>query len=167
MLDFDGYRFDKATQVTVDAQGEFADHIRQCAAEVGKTNFFMPGEITGGNTFASIYLGRGREPDQFLDNHEEFQKNSSKILTLDPKRSEFFLRDDGKQALDGAAFHYSIYRNLVRFLGMDGNLTAGFDVDINFVNTWNRIIATNDLINPTTKEFDPRYVVSERGASIS
>jgi alpha-1,3-glucan synthase len=156
MLDFDGYRFDKATQVTVDAQGDYAEYIRACAAKLGKDNFFMPGEITGGNTFASIYVGRGREPEQFLDSIEKFQKNSSKILTLKSTENEHFLRDDGKQALDAAAFHYSIYRNLLRFLGMDGNLTAGFDVDINFVNTWNRILATNDMINPTSKEFDPR-----------
>lgn len=34
--------------------------------------------------------------------------------------SQYFLRDEGKQALDGAAFHYSIYRSLSRTLGMDG-----------------------------------------------
>lgn len=156
MLDIDGYRFDKATQVTVDAQGEFGDFMRQCADKLGKKNFFMPGEITGGNNMASIYVGRGREPQQYLDSLPKFQKNSSEILVLKSTENELFLREDGKQALDAAAFHYSIYRNLVRFLGMDGNLTAGFDVDIDFVNTWNRIIATNDLINPTTKKFDPR-----------
>jgi len=156
MLDFDGYRFDKATQVTVDAQGDYAEYIRKCAGDLGKKNFFMPGEITGGNTFASIYLGRGREPQQFLNLDPKIEKNSSLILTLKPTEDKFFLREDGKQALDGAAFHYSIYRNLLRFLGMDGNLTAGFDVPPNFVDTWNRILTTNDMINPTTKEFDPR-----------
>ena len=55
-LDIDGFRFDKATQVTVDAQGAFSDYIRGCAARFGKHNFFLPGEITGGNTFGSIYL---------------------------------------------------------------------------------------------------------------
>ncbi|KAL9109148.1 MAG: hypothetical protein Q9187_008201, partial [Circinaria calcarea] len=59
MLDIDGFRFDKATQVTVDAQGAFGDYIRNCAARVGKDNFFMPGEITGGNSMGSIYIGRG------------------------------------------------------------------------------------------------------------
>jgi alpha-1,3-glucan synthase len=149
MLDVDGFRFDKATQVTVDAQGEFGDYMRKCAAKFKKTNFFMPGEITGGNTFGSIYLGRGREPAQA-------PKNLTQAILLDGSEDEFFLREPGKGALDAAAFHYSIYRNLVRFLGMDGNLTAGFDVPVNFVDTWNTILTTNDLINPNSKEFDPR-----------
>lgn len=148
-LDIDGFRFDKATQVTVDAQADFGEYMRACALRYKKDNFFMPGEITGGNTFGSIYLGRGREPGQV-------NKNITATLLLDGSEKESFLRDEGKGALDAAAFHYSIYRNLVRFLGMDGNLTAGFDVPIDFVDTWNTILTTNDLINPTTKKFDPR-----------
>jgi len=62
MLDIDGFRMDKGQQITVDAQGEFADYIRQCAASVGKKNFFIPGEIVSGNAFGAIYLGRGKEP---------------------------------------------------------------------------------------------------------
>lgn len=111
----------------------------------------MPGEITGGNTFGSIYLGRGREPTQVPSG-----ANLTKVLLMKSTEDKFFLREDGKQALDAAAFHYSIYRNLVRFLGMDGNLTAGFDVPIDFVDTWNTILTTNDMINPTSKKFDPR-----------
>lgn len=49
-------RIDKATQMTVDALAEWASSTRQCAAALGKHNFFIPGEITGGNTFGSIYL---------------------------------------------------------------------------------------------------------------
>lgn len=151
MLDIDGFRFDKATQVTVDAQGEFGDFIRQCAGRFKKTNFFMPGEITGGNNFGSIYLGRGRQPDQV-------PKNLTQAVTLNSSNDEFFLRDKGKNALDAAAFHYSIYRSLTRFLGMDGNLTAGYDVPVNFVDTWNTMLTTNDLINANTGEFDPRHM---------
>ena len=44
MLDIDGFRMDKGQQITVDAQGEFADHVRRCAADLGKNNFFIPGE---------------------------------------------------------------------------------------------------------------------------
>ena len=62
MLDIDGFRMDKGQQITVDAQGEFADFIRQCAAQFGKKNFFIPGEIVSGNAFGAIYLGRGKEP---------------------------------------------------------------------------------------------------------
>ena len=43
MLDIDGFRMDKGQQITVDAQGEFADHIRRCARNLGKDNFFIPG----------------------------------------------------------------------------------------------------------------------------
>ena len=152
MLDIDGFRFDKATQVTVDAQAEFGDFMRQCAHRLGKENFFMPGEITGGNTFGSIYLGRGRQPDQLPD-------NLTQAVTLtNASSADFFLRDQGKNALDAAAFHYSIYRSLTRFLGMDGNLTAGYDVPTNFVDTWNTMLTTNDLVNANTGEFDPRHM---------
>ena len=59
MLDIDGFRIDKATQITVDMLGDWADSVRQCARRFGKNNFSIPGEVTGGDTFGSIYLGRG------------------------------------------------------------------------------------------------------------
>lgn len=43
MLDADGYRFDKATQVTVDALADYSQAVRSCARKLGKENFFMPG----------------------------------------------------------------------------------------------------------------------------
>ncbi|KAJ9616593.1 Cell wall alpha-1,3-glucan synthase ags1 [Cladophialophora chaetospira] len=153
MLDIDGYRFDKATQVTVDAQAEFGAFIRQCASRFGKDNFFMPGEITGGNTFGSIYLGRGRQPEQVPKN-----LTLAVTLTNSSRDDKFYIRDVGLNALDAAAFHYSIYRSLTRFLGMDGNLTAGYDVPVNFVDTWNTMLTTNDLANAYTGEFDPRHM---------
>ena len=66
MLDIDGFRMDKGQQITVDAQGEFADHVRQCAASLGKRNFFIPGEIVSGNAFGAVYLGRGKEVSKVL-----------------------------------------------------------------------------------------------------
>jgi len=47
--------------------------------------------------------------------------------------------------LNGAAFHYSIYCSLTRFLGMDGNLEVEYDVSTNFVTAWNEIFVDNDL----------------------
>lgn len=41
MLDIDGFRFDKAAQVSVDAQGEFSAAMRKCAASVGNNLFFF------------------------------------------------------------------------------------------------------------------------------
>jgi alpha-1,3-glucan synthase len=54
-LDIDGIRIDKATQLTVEGSAAWTAHTRQCATEIGKTNFFITGEVTGGNTFGSLY----------------------------------------------------------------------------------------------------------------
>lgn len=154
-LDIDGFRFDKATQVTVDAQGAFGNYIRKCARNHGKDNFFMPGEITGGNTFGSIYLGRGRQPDMVPDTMDEAIKLNT---TSDDK---YFLRDPGHNALDAGAFHYTIYRALTRFLGMDGSLSAGYDSPFGWVDAWNDMIRTNDFVNPNPggpQGFDPRHM---------
>lgn len=152
MLDIDGFRLDKATQITVDALGDFAESMRECAREVGKDNFFIPGEITGGNTFGSIYLGRGRQPDMLPPNL------TAAVLTTNSSNSSLFIRDEGKNALDSAAFHYSIYRSMTRFLGMDGYLTASYDTPVDWVDAWNEMLITNDFVNPSTNEFDPRHM---------
>lgn len=55
-LDFDAIRIDKATQVTVDALADWSSHTRACAKALGKTNFMIVGEVTGGDTFGSLYL---------------------------------------------------------------------------------------------------------------
>ncbi|KZF25449.1 glycosyltransferase family 5 protein [Xylona heveae TC161] len=152
MLDVDGYRFDKATQVTVDAMAQFNAYIRDCAARYGKHNFFMPGEITGGNVFGSIYLGRGRQPDMTPSS------NLTAVTMTNNSSESFFLRDHGENALDAAAFHYTVYRTLTRFLGMDGNLESGYDTPPNWVEMWEYMLLTNDLVNPSTGLFDPRHM---------
>jgi alpha-1,3-glucan synthase len=171
MLDIDGFRLDKATQITVDAVGNFSHAMRECARTVGKENFFIPGEITGGNTFGSIYLGRGRQPDMLPSTL------TSAVTTTNASNSSLWIRDDGQNALDAAAFHYSIYRNMMRFLGMDGILASGFDTpqdwyvkllplpiygrfeaDTNRVDAWNEILLTNDLVNTNTNTFDVRHM---------
>ncbi len=88
--------------MTVDAAAEIAASLRACARKHGKENFFLPGEITGGNDFGSIYVGRGREPDQR-------PKDINTAVTLKPSDNSRFLRDDGLQNLDAAAFHYSTH----------------------------------------------------------
>jgi hypothetical protein len=52
MLDIDGFRIDKALTITSDAQADWSEFIRKCAKNVGKTNFFLPGEIVSGNVLA-------------------------------------------------------------------------------------------------------------------
>jgi alpha-1,3-glucan synthase len=150
-LDIDGFRFDKATQMTIDAQAEIAASLRTCARKYNKDNFFLPGEITGGNDFGSIYLGRGRESGMRTQNITE-------AVLITNSDDQFFIRNDSLQSLDAAAFHYSIYRTLTRFLGMDGNLSAGYDVSTDFVDIWNTMLTTNDFLNANTGDFDPRHM---------
>ncbi len=54
-LDFDGIRIDKSTQVTLDALAEWTAAARVCANNVGKNNFYIGGEVTGGDTFGALY----------------------------------------------------------------------------------------------------------------
>ncbi|PFH54317.1 glycosyltransferase family 5 protein [Amanita thiersii Skay4041] len=150
-LDIDAIRIDKATQVTVDALAAWASSTRACAAKLGKSNFFIPGEVTGGDTFGSLYLGRGRTPTQLPPGFL-----AAANLTAD--QSGFFLREAPLNALDGVAFHYSIYRALSRFLGMDGNLQVAYDIDINFVTAWNQMFVNNDFLNPASGKVDPRHM---------
>ena len=153
MLDIDGFRMDKGQQITVDAQGEFSDFIRQCARRFGKKNFFIPGEIVSGNAFGAIYLGRGKEP-----RHAVNDTNQAVRLTTDTADDALFIRAKGKQAFDGACFHYSTYRSLIRFLGMDGDLGAEGESPTDFIDAWNVFIETNDMINAETGLFDPRHM---------
>lgn len=152
MLDIDGFRIDKGAQVTVDAQAEFGDFIRQCARRIGKTNFFISREITSGDALGSIYLGRGRQPNQVPI------KPIPAMHSANTSESSFFLRDEGKNALDAACFHYGIYRSLTSFLGMEGQLAVAYDLPTNFVDAWNIMLRTNDLVNVNTGEFDPRHM---------
>lgn len=115
MLDIDGYRVDKALQVTLDSLGEWSEAMRECAQEVGKDNFYLPGEIVAGNAFGSLYIGRGHQTNQTISNMTEafMMTNKTNNATQD-----LFLRPAERSALDGAAFHYTLYRGLSRFLGL-------------------------------------------------
>ncbi|KAJ5324842.1 hypothetical protein N7476_003442 [Penicillium atrosanguineum] len=150
-LDIDGFRYDKATQATVDALGDISSSYRECARRVGKENFFLPGEITVGNNLGSVFLGRGRQPDMLPETLD-------KAFHLKNSSEDYFIRDETQQAIDGAAFHYSVYRSLTRFLGMDGNLAAGYDIPVNWTEAWYEMILTNDMINANTGKFDPRHM---------
>lgn len=77
---------------------------------------------------------------------------------LSAAQDEFFLRDAPLNGLDAVAFHYSFYRALSRFLGMDGNLQVAYDVDVNFVTAWNQMFVDNDFINPGTGKVDPKHM---------
>jgi len=77
---------------------------------------------------------------------------------LSSAQDEFFLRDAPLNGLDAVAFHYSFYRAVSRFLGMDGNLQVAYDVDVNFVTAWNQMFVDNDFINPGTGKVDPKHM---------
>jgi alpha-1,3-glucan synthase len=49
-LDIDGFRIDKAIQVTVDALATWSTAVRNCAKIHGKQVFIISGEVVGGNT---------------------------------------------------------------------------------------------------------------------
>ncbi|KAJ5199138.1 Glycoside hydrolase superfamily [Penicillium cf. griseofulvum] len=150
-LDIDGFRFDKSVQVTLEPLSEMLAVYRECAKKLGKKNFFLPGEITSGDSMGSLYLGRGRQPNQR-------SKNANQAVKLTNNSHSAFLRDDGLQALDSSAFHYTIYRSMTRFLGLDGNLVAGFDLPTDFIDAWNEMLVTNDFLNAFTGEVDPRHM---------
>jgi len=152
MLDIDGFRIDKTAQLTIDYLADWGKATHDCARRYGKNNFYIPGEITGGDTLGAIYIGRGRQPNNRPSTFTE-------ALTLTNNSSpKYFLRDSGLVAIDGVAFHYSMYRALTRFLGMDGNLNVAYDVPVDFVDMWNTMAITNDFVNTQTNVVDPRHM---------
>lgn len=151
-LDPDSFRIDKATQQTVDFVGKWGQAVKTCAKAIGKNNFFIPGEITGGNTFGSLYIGRGRQPQHYAN------LGFREAAEVKANQSQYFLRDVGVNGLDAVAFHYSVYRSLTRFLSMDGNLDVAYDVQTNWVTAWNQIFVSNDFLNHDTGLIDPRHL---------
>lgn len=93
-LDVDGFRYDKAMQATVDAMGSMNREMRACARRHGKENFFLPGEITGGNVAGAIFIGRGRQPDQMP---EDLTLAATLNSSSDDK---YFIRELGQEGLD-------------------------------------------------------------------
>jgi hypothetical protein len=89
--------------VTLAPLADWAVSTRACAVSLAKQNFLIASEVTGGDT--SLYLGRGRTPSQrpvgFLA-----------TANLSSREDRYFLRKEGEAALDGVAFHYSVYRAL-------------------------------------------------------
>lgn len=100
---------------------------------------------------SSFDSGRGRTPTQLPPG---FLAAANVTSSMD----QYFLREAPLNALDGVAFHYSIYRSIARFLGMDGNLQVAYDVDTNFVTAWNQMFVNNDFVNYASGEVDPRHM---------
>ncbi|ORY78163.1 cell wall alpha-1,3-glucan synthase ags1 [Protomyces lactucae-debilis] len=152
-LDPDAFRLDKATQMTVGFLAEWSKSVRQCAALYNKKNFYIPGEITGGDSYGSIYLGRGRQPDQ---RPKDWQM-AMNLTGLDSE-AEYFLRNKTLNALDASAFQYSVYRALTIWFGLEGAITVPYDIRQDFVEGWLDMVQNEDLINANTGKFDPRHM---------
>jgi alpha-1,3-glucan synthase len=69
------------------------------------------------------------------------------------------------------AFHYSVYRSLIPFLGLDGNPFPEHDATgLSLASIWNQMLLyvlfawhwlnrrSNDFINPTNGTFDPKHL---------
>lgn len=97
-----------------------------------------------------ICSGRGRTPNMLPPGFLA----AANATPSDP----YFLRPQPINSLDGVAFHYSIYRSLTRFLGMDGNLQVAYDIDTNFITAWNQMFVSNDFLNANTGQVDPRHL---------
>ena len=41
---------------------------------------------------------------------------------------------------------------------LDGNLASGYDTPVNWVDSWNTMLSTNDMINANKGIFDPRHM---------
>lgn len=94
--------------------------------------------------------GRGRTP-------AERPPGFLPSANLNASDNQYFLRPQGHSSLDGYAFHYSIYRSLTRFLGMDGNLQVAYDLDTNFITAWNQMFVNDDFLNANNGVLDPRH----------
>jgi alpha-1,3-glucan synthase len=70
--------------------------------------------------------GRGRTPTQL-------PPSLLAAANVTPTDNQYFLRAAPLNALDSFAFHYSVYRSISRFLGMDGNLQVAYDVSLNYM----------------------------------
>ncbi|KAL8859588.1 MAG: hypothetical protein Q9178_003987 [Gyalolechia marmorata] len=157
MFDFDGFRMDKALQTTPDKLAEFSAWQRQCARDHGKDNFLMVGEIVGDPKLASVYVGRGREPNMVESNV------TKALMATNLTNSSSYIRDFGMGALDGAAFHYDIYGSMTRFLGLDSPWGA-YGVD--WVEQWTKLVSNNDMVNSETGVMDPRHMFGMTGQDV-
>jgi len=75
--------------------------------------------------------GRGRAGDQWLEEPSHVKESSGQV----------FVRPFSSSPLDSVAFHYSVYRALIPFLGLDGNPFPEYDiVGWSFVDMWNTMM---------------------------
>lgn len=151
-LDPDCFRIDKASQLTVNFSGRWGKALKTCARSLGKNNFFAPGEITDGDKFAALYIGRGRQPQHYAN------LTIQDALQMTANQSQYFMRDTELHAFDSSFFQYSVYRTLTILLDLDHEVNPKNDVPIDLVTAWNSLFVSNDYLNSETGLVDPRHL---------
>ncbi len=80
-----------------------------------------------GRPLSSLHSGRGRTPDAWADNYTN--------VNLEPNNT--YIREIGQAPIDSVSFHYSVYRSLIPFLGLDGNPFPENDATgLSFASLW-------------------------------
>jgi alpha-1,3-glucan synthase len=149
MLDIDGFRMDKAAQTPIDIHAKWSDYQRTCAKRYGKDNFLIVGEIVSKVPYASLLVGRGKQPDQ------AFENMTAAVAAHNIDDDALYLRPFGSSGLDADAFAYPFYGAMTRFLGLDGPI--GLE-GVDFVHLWHDLLLHEDMVNANTGEFDPRHL---------
>lgn len=148
MLDIDGFRLDKAVQMTADGLADFSRAQRECARNLGKDNFLVLGELLERRPLINMYIGRGKEP------HQHWRTPAEAMTASNESDWTEFIRDSELASLDGSSFSYEVYYGLVELLGLDGKYKK---TSIDFVQLWEDYLLQADMINPNTGLFDPRH----------
>ena len=84
-----------------------------------------------------------------------FDNLTAALMATNETDPERYVRSADLTALDAAAFHYPTYGALTRFLGLDGPI--GLE-GVDWVEHWNELISTDDMVNGQTGIFDPRHM---------
>jgi alpha-1,3-glucan synthase len=153
-LDIDGIRVDKATQMTSDfVANVLSPGVRECARALGKTNFFFPGEITSGVDYGAIFVGKGRAPEDVFDTVDETFPGVNETGNGQLAKT---MRSGSNIGLDSMAFSYSMYRSLLAFMNLKGNILSSYDVGPDPVQAFNYFLRWYDYSNAYNGQFDPR-----------
>ena len=114
LTDCDGFRIDTVKHVSPEASRNFCGAIREYAEQIGKENFLLLGEVTGGAGMAREYLDIfGRNIDAALDIGDPAVRLSGAVRGLRPAEDLFGLyRDPGHDVLGShrevGRYHVSI-----------------------------------------------------------
>lgn len=92
LSDCDGFRIDTVKHVSLNEARDFCGSVREFADSIGKRNFFLVGEIAGGDFFQ----------DFFLDRLAVLQRNLSAALDIGDART--ILQATGKGLIAGGTY---------------------------------------------------------------